>query len=471
MQNFQLQQLLAKKSSNLLDINIIYYDKSIITNEDTHEFVLKLKDITKGIFMAIDSIESLKRFVFLITEKYIIENKNKEFIILIGDSDVEDIIYEFDEIPFITSFIILSQDKDIYNHLMKDFCKLSLIINSKEDLLKELKKYKFKNIEKDLYTPVLTFYEYDNNEMWGKLHSLLSLGFDKSFQEQVKITPMHFKEFLDMVENENLLSKKDFDNMKNLIEKITNIKTKLVLDKENALFKHVEEEDEKNMNSTEKTMKQFIELYTSENCFVYLLNKLLRENNLDKFSYYVSKMMSFFNPFVYSLYQYAANHPDLHIYEDLVLYRKLELNIYDIYNYKYLTGDIIIFPAFTSTTFLNEFAENYKISNYCSKVLKKNENNDTIYDVLMIIKYEHRIDDYSPCFNIMEQSDYKNEGEMIFTPFSFFKIINVEKCKEEKYIINLECIHKKDILEPEIKLGKKKIIYNKELNLLEVKEK
>ena len=105
------------------------------------------------------------------------------------------------------------------------------------------------------------------------------------------------------------------------------------------------------------------------------------------------------------------------------------------------------------------------------KSIKKNGNNDTIYDVLMIIKYEHRIDDYSPCFNIMEQSDYKNEGEMIFTPFSFFKIINVEKYNEEKYIINLECIHKKDILEPEIKLGKKKIIYNKELNLLEVKEK
>ena len=179
--------------------------------------------------------------------------------------------------------------------------------------------------------------------------------------------------------------------------------------------------------------------------------------------------MSFFNPFVYSLYQYGVNNPDLMIYEDFVLYRKLELTIYDVFNYKYLIGEIIIFPAFTSSTLMNEFAENYKVSNNCAKVLKNNGNNN-IYDVLMVIKYEYRLDDYSPCFNLMYESDY-NEGEMIFPPFSFFKIISVEECNDDKYIINLQCVHKKAVLESEIKLGKKKIIYNKDLNLLEVQDK
>ena len=36
-------------------------------------------------------------------------------------------------------------------------------------------------------------------------------------------------------------------------------------------------------------------------------------------------------------------------------------------------------------------------------------------------------------------------------------MISVEDCIEEKYIINLECVHKKKILEHEIKLGKKKL--------------
>ena len=76
---------------------------------------------------------------------------------------------------------------------------------------------------------------------------------------------------------------------------------------------------------------------------------------------------------------------------------------------------------------------------------------------------------YPICFNISEISNYKDEEEYLFNPYSFFKLedfsIDFEK---NKLRLKLDAINKKEVLEIQIKEGKK-LVYNKNEQLIEVK--
>ena len=71
--------------------------------------------------------------------------------------------------------------------------------------------------------------------------------------------------------------------------------------------------------------------------------------------------------------------------------------------------------------------------------------------------------------NVQEESNYKKEKEILFQPFSFYYVKNVIiDTKNYTADIYLETVGKTEILEEKIK-GGKKIIYNKNANIMEVK--
>jgi hypothetical protein len=67
-------------------------------------------------------------------------------------------------------------------------------------------------------------------------------------------------------------------------------------------------------------------------------------------------------------------------------------------------------------------------------------------------------------------SNYQEEDEIIYQPFSFFLLLDIE-IDYENYIadIYLETIGKTEILEEEIKKGKK-ILYNNTFGIMEAKQ-
>ena len=70
----------------------------------------------------------------------------------------------------------------------------------------------------------------------------------------------------------------------------------------------------------------------------------------------------------------------------------------------------------------------------------------------------------------MESSVYKGDKEILFLPFSFFKVneVNVD-INNYTADIHLETVGKNEILEKQIKKGKE-IEYNRQLNIMKTKD-
>ena len=97
---------------------------------------------------------------------------------------------------------------------------------------------------------------------------------------------------------------------------------------------------------TKGTVGQFINAYTGENILCYRLNRWMR--NLDSNEY--DKVKYFSGPFSYALYHYAYTDKNQGIYASKNFYRKMTIKISDFLLYKIFVGELICYPAFTSTS-------------------------------------------------------------------------------------------------------------------------
>ena len=72
--------------------------------------------------------------------------------------------------------------------------------------------------------------------------------------------------------------------------------------------------------------------------------------------------------------------------------------------------------------------------------------------------------------NVQRESKYKKEKEILFQPFSFYYVKNVNfDYKNYLADIELETIVKKEILEEKIRIGKK-VIYDENANMVRIDE-
>ena len=380
---------------------LFYSEKNFYGNEiygvDTFEkfkFILNLFHKTNQNFYLISSGSGTKEFM---SSGYYEEYKNR-----------------------IIDFLIFCFDKTSYLPLLKT-TKVSMVENVNFQNIIEQIKTKEPQINEQEYIKHLSSFllldEYFDRPI--EIHEKIAKFFDEnytmpSFDESIKA------KILDIL-NKIAQTKDDFEKAKGIIENI-------------------------------KNETDIINCYTSESIIVYFLNKCLREVD-DKFIELAGLM-------TYALYKYYNDNPGIKINEDIVLYRKLTLSIKDLYAYDLFEKKIICFPSFTSTS------KNIDAFDYPEVKKHKNSMYGTNSDkficreksVLIKISYKYKEGYECPCFSIKDISQFENEEEYVFPPFSFFRITNYcmnEGTKNDPVVIELEVIPKCIDFEKNLKNGGK----------------
>ena len=202
---------------------------------------------------------------------------------------------------------------------------------------------------------------------------------------------------------------------------------------ENTKLEEEKRNNLKNMFSELKDQDNFVELaikkYTEESKFWYLLNRTMRNFDEGLISY-----AYFMGPFLYGLNKYVKENPIPFAFrQDMTLYRYLICPKLDFYLYKINLNHIICFPSITSTTINKDRVfhptENAQKTNNID--LSKDDN----VNVKMIFKYKHNPGNISPGIIICDNkgkdggylSKHPKEDEVILFPFTFVRIISIER--------------------------------------------
>ena len=149
----------------------------------------------------------------------------------------------------------------------------------------------------------------------------------------------------------------------------------------------------------------------------------------------------------------------------------MTLKLSDYYLYKISIGELICYPAFTSTSIKD-------ISKYdfpTSIAIEVNNISHNDISVVLIIKYNiyntflqkiFKKSYVTPCINVSKYSINPSEEEYIFPPFSFFRIDSIEErsgTPDDPHLIYMTVPKKKELLEFGLKQSKT-FYYNKKNN-------
>ena len=166
---------------------------------------------------------------------------------------------------------------------------------------------------------------------------------------------------------------------------------------------------------------------------------------------------------MYSLYKYAKDNPSKKFNNQLR--RAISMKKSDLYLYKACEGNIIILPGFTSSS---EKLLIGRLRTFMGKYTYKNKNNILEY-VEMIIKFtKNSFNNEILAVNISSISSQPYEEEILFPPFSFFKINKVvfkSGLINDPHQIFVDVINKKYNIESKIKNGRK-VYYDPKLNCI-----
>ena len=148
-----------------------------------------------------------------------------------------------------------------------------------------------------------------------------------------------------------------------------------------------------------------------------------------------------------------------------IFIRKMTIKLSDFLLYKIFIGELICYPAFTSTS--EEDMTKYDFPTNTAICVNDLTPNDV--SVVLNITYKCKNNfNVTPCINVVNYSVNVGEKEFIFPPFSFFKIEKVvEKggIPSDPHVIYMSVPNKKNLLEFGLK-NNKTIYYNKEKNEL-----
>ena len=464
-------EVINKKDFLSANVNVIFYDKGIISNLDTHLNFIKIKRIVKGAIFGTDDSDLFKRVIELIKS-----GGSPPFILIISGSLAEQVLPEIHNEEFIRSVLIFCFDIEKYSKLKEKYKKIKMVERDDfENIIKFLKNEKMilaqnKKGSKFLKNyPLITFSEYEN--YFYEYHHIIS---DQYSSKALNLTEEDKNNFLRYVNERKNDAKIILDNLKN----------------------------------DENFHKNIINIYTKESPICYVLNKELRQ--LDIKTYY--KINKYAASTLFSLYKYYQENKKTGDVEK-ILYRALNLKLADILLYKVCEGEVICYPGFTSACisaitpdkFIEEEEESDNTKNKVKK--KKTIDKDLLlakkmqdeserlpsslgqeiaYDfeeeeivqeeqkkrivdcVDIIFENNQEKDGYPSAINISELSDKKFEEERLFPAFSFFKIKKViikTGTKENPHEIYLEVIQKKYNLEEKMHNGER-IYLDSKTNLL-----
>ena len=369
---------------NKFDLNIIYYDESLKSSPENNLNCSFLKMHTLGTFYGVHHF-SLFRYIC----KRII-NDNKRFILISSGSSAIKVFNCCAHYSQISKLYIYCFYISKYINLTKNYPKLKGVYNKFNELCSalssnhEIINYQIKSSN--------LIYLSDYNRVYIKLHYEIIRKY--SLYKILKSQDDNKKKFLEIINKK--------------FPYYLDIAIQLIYHDENDMIdffkKNTNEPEEilKKVFNNIHNVKNYISNYTVESFYYKYINKFLREGNFESFrilSNHISK-------FIYHLYEYKKNHFQN---KESILFRNMFITNEDFNTYLASIGKIICYPAFTSTS-LNE--NGYFPNSIPNTIM-----------VRLIIKQNHS----KSVVCISDISQYQNEKEYLFMPFSFFKITNIIK--------------------------------------------
>ena len=229
-----------------------------------------------------------------------------------------------------------------------------------------------------------------------------------------------------------------------------------------------------NLEDDLKALDELIIKEYTKNTFYGDLNRWLMKGKMKYYepvAYFTSRLM-------YSLNHYANEQNDPKDEENSIkcckyckenkkeLYRGAKLYYSCLLPYERAVGKIILLSAFTSTSEDENVALSWAGRSEENVIYKNSLKFSVEFKITNL--YDEKNNWVSNCIDIQDVADQKIEKEFLYQPFSFYKVTSVDlDVKGHKADICLETVGKKEILEEQIKLGKK-IKYNKSENIMEV---
>ena len=191
------------------------------------------------------------------------------------------------------------------------------------------------------------------------------------------------------------------------------------------------------------------------------MNQWLRSLNTDiyeKIAYYTARLMYSLNNYGFKTNSFCE--------EEKILYRGVKTNYINLLSFERLKGKIIILSSFISSSENEDIAIERSGRKNSREIFRFSKKFSVIYKII-----NHVVLNSISCgINIQNESQFKREKEILFQPFSFYYVKNVN-FDYENYLadIELETIVKKEILEEKIRIGKK-VIYDENANLVRIDE-
>ena len=188
----------------------------------------------------------------------------------------------------------------------------------------------------------------------------------------------------------------------------------------------------------------------------------------------MNSKMNFYGPIAYftarlmfSLNSYAIKNKMFCYENKKVLYRGIKIPFTCLLPYIRANKKIIMLSSFTSTSEDEAFAKSWS----GRKISKQLYENSLKFSVVYYITNNYKSNWISNGINVQNVSVFKKEKEILYQPFSFYFVRDVQ-IDYTNYTadIYLETIGKTEILEEKIRQGME-IEYNKVLNIVQIRKR
>ena len=419
--------------------NIIYYDSNADKykgniHSDSDLFERK----TPGAFILCTNLKSLSVIRDEIL-KYRKSEKKVIFNLISNGRGYRDHLKDFlkenkDFRESISKLCIYCLNPDRYREYQNEEPEfISEIVANTSEVVDYIKKYSSKDIKPFPLTKLVTLKDY--LDKYKERHKKISEFYGDLNKETYEKNMEEIKKVIDKDEKENLLKKTKNKIMKGL----------LTFD----IKKDLEALDE-----------LIIKEYTG-NTYYGDLNRWLMKSKMKYYepvAYFTSRLM-------FSLNKYANRKGKYFNKDQKVLHRGAKLYYSCLLPYERAKGKIILLSAFTSTSEKDSVARTWAGRGNEREIYKNSSKFSVVFHITNVFKQNNWI---SNGIDVKDSAVYETEKEILFQPFSFYRVIDVN-LNEDNFTadISLETIGKKEILEEQIKLGKK-IEYNEKENIMEI---
>ena len=426
LNNLEQKYIPANPPKKVGSVNIIYHDENHkIFQDSINKDAIKFKEASNGTFIFSSSMAILETIMNEIYQKNS-QNVINKFLLITTGSTFEKVMNFLNEKQYtslISKACIYCLHKENYLSLKDKYDLLGGIFNVPSSVVEFIENNLSEENNVFQYSKLVSYDNYISK--YFKLHKTISEYYANYFKKTFDVAIELLKEILD----KNSLCDKE------LIQSL-------------EVYKNKED-------------YEVLREYTKDILYPYINKWLL---NLDTLAY--KKAGYFIGGLMYKLNEYGEK-KEKGNKNKCTLYRGLYLNYLDALSYQIYNGKIICFQTFLSTSLKQGTALFYSRK---ERTTLEDRKRKCMFSTFFTIEHNWDKKLFPLCFDISDISQYKNEKELLFHPYSFFKIKKFD-IDLENYILNLELetIGKKEILEYCINDGKR-IILNEKENIMEAKK-